>query len=90
MRPSLTYILPDLMGGVFTYVRNLLRFSTSDSFETFAVRTSSRFCGPTAKETHWRGSRDSHSPPVAEREPVLCGAPASEGDSPRAGRGGHQ
>ena len=50
MRPTLTYILPDLLGGVFTYVHNLLRSSTSDSFETFAVLTSSKFCGPTANQ----------------------------------------
>jgi glycosyltransferase involved in cell wall biosynthesis len=50
MPPTLTYILPDLLGGVFTYVRNLLRSSTSDSFETYAVLTSSKFCGPAANE----------------------------------------
>jgi len=43
MRPTLTYILPDLPGGVASYVRNLLRFSTSHSFETFAILTQSRF-----------------------------------------------
>ncbi len=50
MRPTLTYILPDLAGGVFTYVRNLLGSSTSDSFETSAVLTRSRYCGPTTNE----------------------------------------
>lgn len=50
MRPTLTYILPDAPGGVFTYVRNLLSSSTSDRFETFAVRTGSRFCEPAANE----------------------------------------
>lgn len=50
MRPTLTYILPDLAGGVFTYVRNLLASSTSDRFETHAVLTRSRYCGPTTNE----------------------------------------
>lgn len=50
MCPSLTYILPDLLGGVFTYVGNLLRSSTLDRFETHAVLTRSRFCAPTANE----------------------------------------
>jgi glycosyltransferase involved in cell wall biosynthesis len=51
MRPTLTYILPDAPGGVFTYVRNLLSSSTSDRFETFAVLTSSRYGGPSANES---------------------------------------
>ncbi len=46
MRPTLTYILPDLDGGVFAYVRNLLASSTSDRFETHAVLTRSKYCGP--------------------------------------------
>jgi glycosyltransferase involved in cell wall biosynthesis len=50
MRPTLTYILPDLAGGVFSYVRNLLGSSTSDRFETSAVLTRSQYRGPTTSE----------------------------------------
>ncbi|MFB3916260.1 MAG: glycosyltransferase family 4 protein [Terriglobales bacterium] len=38
-RPTLTYILPDKVGGVFSYVHNLLTHSTSDQFETHAILT---------------------------------------------------
>ncbi len=50
MRPSLTYILPDLPGGVVSYIRNLLHSSTSGTFDSFAVLTQSKFCGPTTSE----------------------------------------
>jgi glycosyltransferase involved in cell wall biosynthesis len=50
MRPSITYVLPDLQGGVFTYVRNLLDYSKLGTFETFAVLTRSIFGGPFANE----------------------------------------
>jgi glycosyltransferase involved in cell wall biosynthesis len=50
MRPSITYVLPDMQGGVFTYVRNLLGFSTSETFETYAVLTRPRFGGPFANQ----------------------------------------
>lgn len=39
-----------MQGGVFTYIRNLLNSSTSETFETFAVLTESRFDGPFANE----------------------------------------
>ena len=55
MRPTLTYILPNAHGGVFTYVCNLLRSNTSDRFETFAVLTRSRFGEPPAD---WRIGAD--------------------------------
>ena len=43
MRPTLTYILPDSMGGVFTYVKNLLASNASGYFETYAVMTRPKF-----------------------------------------------
>jgi glycosyltransferase involved in cell wall biosynthesis len=39
-----------MQGGVFTYIRNLLDSSTSETFETYAVLTRSRYCGPFAEE----------------------------------------
>lgn len=51
MRPSLTYILPGMQGGVFSYIHNLLSSSTSETFETFAVLTMSKFGGPGANES---------------------------------------
>lgn len=41
-RPTLTYILPDKVGGVFSYVQNLLAHSTSDQFETHVILTHGR------------------------------------------------
>lgn len=42
MRPTLTYILPDKMGGVFTYVRNLLRYRGAGPFAVQAILTHNR------------------------------------------------
>jgi hypothetical protein len=42
MRPTLTYILFDKMGGVFTYVRNLLRYRGASPFATQAILTHNR------------------------------------------------
>jgi glycosyltransferase involved in cell wall biosynthesis len=39
-----------MLGGVFSYARNLLSSSTSDRFETFAVLTHSKFCESAANE----------------------------------------
>jgi len=38
-RPTLTYILPDKMGGVFTYVCNLLRSRSDGPFKVQAILT---------------------------------------------------
>jgi glycosyltransferase involved in cell wall biosynthesis len=46
MRPTLTYILPNKMGGVFTYVRNLLRHRSDGPFKVQAILT------------HYRGDED--------------------------------
>jgi glycosyltransferase involved in cell wall biosynthesis len=39
MRPTLTYILPDKMGGVFTYVRNLMSHRGASPFAVHAILT---------------------------------------------------
>lgn len=42
IRPTLTYILPHKAGGVFSYVRNLLRHGTAGPFVRHAILTHNR------------------------------------------------
>jgi glycosyltransferase involved in cell wall biosynthesis len=49
-RPEVAYMLPDKMGGVFSYVRNLLTHRTDDEFEYAAVLTDNVTDGQTRSD----------------------------------------
>lgn len=63
-RPTLTYILPDKIGGVFSYVQNLLTHSASRQFETHVILTH----GKRDADTRSLGKLPAHNVTIFEHD----------------------